>query len=150
MTRWISVHGVVVRGHRIASGLAKDSPFGDSTIKLQMPLFRERGFDLRSCYPGTLNVSIAPRIRTMLLTEPTLRNVLWHKSHIPENFFLSKCRVQFGGETYESWIYYPDPSTKEQHFQKPSLFEIIAPLIPAIRYDDPVVVDVNPEEVGIT
>ncbi len=144
-----AVGGVVVQGHRLASAIDGNSPFGAGTIVLQMPIFKERGLDLADCFPGTLNVSIEPYVREIRIPEPRFRAVKWHADYPPENFFFSACRVIFQGKAHEGWVYYPDPKTKQAHFQTPSLFEIIAPRIPNIAYRDKVIVEVNPKEIRI-
>ncbi len=143
------VKGTVTEGHKIASGLAKDNPFGDSTIKMQAPLFKERGLDLSGCYKGTLNVSIEPRTREVLVKEPHYRGLKWHPDYPAEDFFVFKCLIQFRGSVYDGWVYYPDPSKKIGFQHKPDTFEIIAPLIPEIKYGDSVTLVVNPDEIKI-
>lgn len=150
MTAWISAKGTVVAGHRLASGLAVDNPFGGSTIGMQMPLFARHGLDLSHCFPGTLNVSIAPMIWNMLLADPQFRDLKWHADFPAEDFFISPCRVLFGGVSYESFVYYPDPRKKIAHQKSPSLFEILAPRIPGISYGDSVTLFLDPSAVRIS
>ena len=83
------VEGIVTEGWKIASGLAMENPFGGSTIKMQIPLFKERGLDLSGCYPGTLNISIAPLTRTILAREPNYCGLKWHPDRT-EDFFIFK------------------------------------------------------------
>lgn len=142
------VSGVVVQGARKASGMDENSSYGRGTIELQMPLFRERGLDLSSCFAGTLNVSIAPKVHTILIPEPTFRNVVWYKNHVAENFFFSKCRICFGEETYPAWVY--GQELKPGHpVHSPSLIEILAEKIPGITYGSAVILELNPAEVQI-
>lgn len=147
---WEAIGGIVVKGHRLASGIDGNSPFGRGTIELQAQIFRERGLDLTHCFHGTLNVSIKPWVFEMKAQEPTFRNVKWHENYGPENFFFSACRVIFRGNMYEGWVYYPDPRTKEAHQHDPSCLEIIAPRVPDIAYCDAVIVQVNPQEILIS
>ncbi len=142
------VEGVVTEGWKIASGLGKDNPFGGSTIKMQMPLFKERGLDLSGCYPGTLNVSIAPRTRTVLVKEPQYCGLKWHLNRV-ENFFMFKCQLHFRGVCYDGWVYYPDKSKRARHQHRPDTFEILAPLIPGIAYGDSIVLVLDPNEIKI-
>lgn len=142
------VDGIVIEGWKIASGLAKDNPFGGSPVKMQIPLFKERGLDLSGCYPGTLNVSIAPKIRTVLAKEPNYPGIKWHPDRWPEDFFIFECQVHFRGKCYDGWVYYPDPSKKRRR-HKPDTFEILAPPIPEIGYGDRVVLVVNLDEIKI-
>lgn len=147
--RWQLVMGKVVRGHRLASAIDGNSPFGAGTIELQMPKFKEQRLDLGNCFRGTLNVSIHPKTREVLLAEPRFKNIKWHQDYPPEDFFFSACRITFRGKTYAGWVYYPDPKTKIAHFQNPSLFEIIAETIPSITYGDEISLEVNADEVKI-
>lgn len=143
------VEGVVTEGHKIASGLAKENPFGGSTIKMQVPLFMERGLDLTSCYMGTLNISIAPRTRTILAKEPHYRRIKWHPDYPAEDFFIVRCTIRFRDVEYNGWIYHPDPSKKIGFQHKPDICEIVASPIPEIAYGDRVVLMVDPDEIRI-
>jgi len=136
MRRWITVNGIVKRGHQVASGKADPKSYPDSTIKMQKPFFQELGLNLAGFYDATLNVSIEPS--TFVLREPefTFHQVEWTSLHPPETFSFSSCKLIFDGITYDAWIYYPHPETKKNHFQEPSILEIIAPLIPNIKYGD--------------
>lgn len=147
MSGWERVNGIVVRGYRIASGKARNDRLG--SIELQMPLFRQLGLDISHCFPGTLNVSIAPRSWRMLLPKPTFLAVKWEDSREPENFYFSRCIVEFHGKAYAGWVYYPDPETKLSHFHEDSTLEIIAETIPEIQYDDEVLLGINSKEVRI-
>ena len=53
-------------------------------------------------------------------------------------------------QTYEGWVYYPHPETKKRNFQNPSLLEVIAALIPDIKYGDELEVQVNPERIEVS
>ncbi|MBI2025339.1 hypothetical protein HYT04_00930 [Candidatus Kaiserbacteria bacterium] len=142
------VEGIVVKGWKIASGLATENPFGGSTIKMQIQLFKELGLDLSGCYPGTLNVSIAPRTRTILVREPNYCGLKWHPD-LTEDFFIFKCRLCFRGVCYDGWVYHPDKSKGARHQHKQDTFEILAPLIPGITYRDTVVLILDPNEIRI-
>lgn len=141
------VSGVVVRGYQCASGTAGNYG-GKGSIEQQKPAFKELGFDIDHCFNGTLNVDVSPYIKRVLMTEPTLRNVLWGADYRPEDFFLSPCRLTFGGVTYEGWVYYPDPSKKKRK-QPDSVFELLFPPIPGIAYGDMVQLELDPQEVRI-
>jgi hypothetical protein len=56
--RFIQVSGIVVEGHRVASGPSKEYPYG--SLERQIPFFRSGGLDLDGYFHGTLNISIAP------------------------------------------------------------------------------------------
>ena len=146
---WIPVAGVVERGHGVASGSAADSPFPRGTIEMQTPFFKDLGLDLTDFYPGTLNISIAPRTFKMKAPEFTFRGVAWTPEILPEDFSFSRCRLAFGGRRYDGWVYYPHPETKIRHFQSPATLEVLTPRIPRIRPGDPVELQVNANEIEI-
>ncbi len=144
---WIAIPGVVCEGFGVASGGC--SAFPEGTIRAQIPLFLERGLDLSHCFPGTLNVSIAPR--TLILIEPqyTFRQVRWAANHPAEDFSFSACRISCHGVTQPGYVYYPHPETKPQHFQPPYVVEILAPFIEGVAYESPVTIELNPAEVRV-
>lgn len=143
------VAGIVIEGYKIASGLAERNPFGGSTIQMQVPLFLERGLDLSHCYPGTLNISIAPRTWRILATDPNYRGLKWHPGHSAEDFFIRTCRLCFSGICYDGWVYCPDPKKKLLHQHKPDTLEILAPPISGITYGDSVVLMLDPDEIRV-
>lgn len=147
-TQWTTLRGVLVEGYRVASGPSKDYPYG--ALDRQRPIFKERGLDLSGMFNGTLNIDIRPYEFKMLKPEFTFRNVEWTDLHPPEHFSFSHCRVRYGGNAYEGWVYYPHPETKKRNFQNPSLVEVIAPAIPAIHYGDALEVELNPERIEVT
>ena len=147
MSKWISLHGVIVQGYRVASGPSKDYPYG--ALDRQRPFFKSGGLDLSDYFNGTLNIDIRPLEFTMVKPEFTFRHVEWTDLHPPEHFSFSRCRVIFRGVEYDGWVYYPHPETKLRHFQNPSLLEVIAMPIPEIRYGDVLEVLVNSHEITL-
>ncbi len=145
---WITIRGVVMRGHRVASQPSDHYPRG--TIEMQVPFFKALQLDLSSFYWGTLNVSISPYTYTMRAPAHTFRKVQWTTAHPPEDFSFSACRIIYQGIRYEGWIYYPHPETKERHFQNRSVIEVIARRIPNIEYGDEVEIDVQAEEILVS
>lgn len=147
---WIPVNGIITRGHQVASGHAANSRYPEGTITMQKPLFKQLGLDLTDCHDATLNVAIAPL--TFAIQKPTLtfRQVEWTSLHPPEDFSFSRCKVMSHGRTYDGWIYYPHPETKEDHFQSPSTLEILAPFIPNIHYGDRMQVLIDQREVFLS
>ena len=117
MTQWISLHGVIVQGYRVASGPSKDYPYG--SLSRQRPIFKSRGLDLNGYFNGTLNIDIRPFTFTMERPEFTFRRVEWTDLHPPENFSFSRCKVVFKDVEYDGWVYYPQPETKLRNFQNP-------------------------------
>ncbi len=145
---WISVAGVVIRGHQVASRPSEHYPEG--TIAMQIPFFIERGLDLTGFHRGTLNISIAPKTMHPVDPEYTFRDVRWTDAHPPENFSFSRCGISFRGRRYSGWIYYPHPETKERHFQDPAIVEVIAPSIDGINYGDRVELEIKAKEFSIS
>ena len=137
--------GILTRGHQVASRPSKDYPY--STLEKQKPYFKSLGLDLYPYFNGTLNISIAPLTFKILLPEFTFKNVEWTDLHPPETFSFSRCNVIFKSQNYAGWVYYPHPETKKNHFQNPSLIEVITFEIPDIQYGDTVELEVNEDEV---
>lgn len=147
MTNWISVHGIVAQGYRVASGPSKDYPYG--ALDRQRPFFKAGGLNLDGYFNGSLNVDIRPFEFAILKPVFTFHHVEWTDLHPPEHFSFSRCRVLFKGADYDGWVYYPHPETKLRHFQNPSLLEIIAMEIPEIQYGDELDVMLNPDEIVV-
>jgi hypothetical protein len=147
---WQTVIGMIDRGHGVASGTASDSPYPRGTIEMQLPFFQALGLDLTGFFPGTLNVSISPKTFQLVNPGLTFRQVQWTDRHPPEDFSFSHCRVVFENANYNALIYYPHPETKKRHFQNPSMIEIIAPLIPEIKYGQRIEVEYNSLEIAVS
>jgi hypothetical protein len=144
---WSLLPGTLARGYRVASGPSRDYPYG--ALDRQRPLFKARGLDLDGYFNGTLNIDIRPATFSMLRPQYTFEQVEWTDLHPPETFSFSRCRVVFGADEYEGWVYYPHPETKRRNFQNPSLLEVIARPIPGIRYGDALAVWVNTAEIRV-
>jgi len=140
---------IVTEGHRVASGRAEDSPYPDSSIRMQSPYFNKHGVELDSYYAATLNLSIAPYQFKIVSPEFTVRSIQWAEGFPAEDFSFSKCEVVFGGKTYDGLVYYPHPETKIGHFHSRSLIEVITQYIPNIEYGDEVELKINEEEIEI-
>lgn len=139
--------GILVRGHQVASRPSKAYPY--SSLEKQKPYFKNLGLDLCEYFNGTLNISIAPFTFAMTAPEFTFPLVEWTDLHPPETFSFSRCKVIFRENEYTGWVYYPHPETKRDHFQNPSLVEVITHLIPSIQYGDALEVVLNTDEVQI-
>lgn len=137
MKKNISVDGVIVPGHRVASGQSERSPYPRGTIEMQTPHFQALGVDLSSFYPGTLNISIAP-LRFELIPSRTLSLVKWSPHHAPESFSFVPVSLHWRSHTYDGLIYYPRPETKINHFQDPCVLELLMPHISDIAYGNKV------------
>jgi hypothetical protein len=141
------IPGTLMRGHQVASRPSKDYPY--SSLEKQKPYFRSLGLDLYEFFNGTLNISIAPLTFEMTAPEFTFPLVEWTDLHPPETFSFSRCKVVFKDVEYSGWVYYPHPETKKNHFQNPSLVEVITYEIPGIQYGDVLDVEVNSSEITI-
>ena len=143
----IQVHGILMRGHQVASRPSKDYPY--SSLEKQKPYFKQLGLDLYGFFNGTLNISIAPLTFEMSAPEFTFPLVEWTDLHPPETFSFSRCKVMFKGKEYPGWVYYPHPETKKNHFQNPSLIEVIAEEVAGIEYGNPIEIVLNEDEIKI-
>ncbi|MEO0406408.1 MAG: hypothetical protein AAF289_03555 [Cyanobacteria bacterium P01_A01_bin.135] len=143
------IAGVIVAGHGVASGKAKDSPYPRSTIEMQRPYFQQLGLDLSGFFSGTLNVSIQPYRYRLLDPEYTFRRVTWTDRHPPEDFSFCRCRLGVGQTHYDALIYYPHPETKRRNFQDAATLEVLAPYITGLKLNNPVDLYYNPQTLKI-
>ena len=143
----ILVSGIVVEGHRVASGPSKEYPY--SSLERQKPFFKAGGLDLDGFFTGTLNVSIAPFRFEMVKPVCTFRQIAWTDLHPPEDFSFSPCKVRFKNKEYEGYIYYPHPETKIRHFQNPLVIEVITEKIPGVRYGSRLGLALDPDAIRI-
>lgn len=143
-----TIKGKILPGHRVASGLDSNSPYPKGTIEMQTPHFLSLGVDVSSFYPGTLNVSIAPH-QFELKPERTLPLVKWSPDHDPESFSFVPIRLIWQQKSYDGLIYYPHPETKINHFQDPSVIELLMPRIEGLTYGDQVTLKASTNELII-
>ena len=130
------IEGTVVRGHGVASGASGDPRFPQGTLSLQFPIFASLGIDLADFHPGTINLDIAPAQIEIVTPRLTLADVRWHPNCPPETFSFFDCTIS-GAEipSTRALIYRPHPETKPEHFQSPTVLEILAPRIETLSYD---------------
>ncbi|MGB3494087.1 MAG: hypothetical protein WBA57_15255 [Elainellaceae cyanobacterium] len=147
--RWLSVSGMIKPGHQVASGQSAHSPYPAGTLVLQAPIFQSLGLDLSPYFLGTLNVSIAPHRFNLLQADYRFPLVQWIEGYDPETFSFVTCKLKFHNNWYDSLVYYPHPETKINHFQDPSILEIIAPLIDGIEYGERVMVKIPERAIAI-
>jgi hypothetical protein len=143
----IHLPGIVVEGHRVASGPSKEYPYG--SLEKQKAFFKAGGLDLDRFFIGTLNVSIAPLWFEIVRPDYSFHQIAWTDLHPPEDFSFSICRVSYQGKEYEGYIYYPHPETKIRHFKDPSLIEVITEKIPGIRYGSRLELALDPTAIRI-
>ena len=146
---WTTVSGIIIKGYKVASGLSTDSPYPEGSIRMQLPFFKERGLNLSSLFPATLNVSIKPKKFIMENPEYTFRNVKWSDEHSPEDFSFSPCRVLYRSRCVSGFVYYPHPETKLDHHHHPSTLEIITTYIKNIFYGTKVDIQINKNEITL-
>lgn len=137
------LRGKVKKGYEVASGISRNSPYPQGSIKMQLPFFKERGLDLYRFYPATINVSIFPNKFVARNLEYTFRNVKWSPYHPAEDFSFSRCKVIHKSKLYEGYIYYPHPDTKSDHFHDKSTVEIITKYLKNVYYDSEIELEWN-------
>jgi hypothetical protein len=132
--KWLT--GKIVAGYGVASGRAKDCPFPGGSIRLQQPFFAAAGIDLSPYHLATLNVDLALHVaqQAAVVFDGRLR---WH-ADLEEHFVLSKIALQVDGQRYAGLWYCPDPATKVDHFQRPSVVELLLPWIDGLSTGTPV------------
>ncbi|MBE9010006.1 hypothetical protein IQ250_07280 [Pseudanabaenaceae cyanobacterium LEGE 13415] len=146
---FIQIDGIIQAGYRVASGNTASSPYPKGTIEMQTPFFKELGLDLTNFFPGTLNINISPNEFELISPQYTFRNVHWAEGFPPEDFSFTPCQTIYQNQSFDSLVYYPHPETKIRHFQNSSIVEVIAPLIPKLKYSDRVTLRINAEEIQI-
>lgn len=145
----ITLDGVVVEGHGVASGQGADTPYPDGALEMQSPHFAAGGLDLSAYHLGTINVSVAPHIIERLDAPYRFELVEWTPLHPPETFSFAPCQIIHDGQTYDGLLYYPHPETKLNHFQDPSIMEILTSFVPDIQVGNAVKVSFSSDEIII-
>ena len=140
----------VIPGYGVASGKGGDPRYKDGTIKLQIPHFLVRGLDLTSYFPGTLNVDVAPKKFKVVKPKYSFEKVDWSEHISPENFFFFDVIVYYNDTAHQGLIYMPDPSTKEQHTQRPTTLEFILPKIQNLIYGSSVEIEIVEDQMLFT
>lgn len=130
----MTVSGKIVSGYGAASGIRSQEHYPDGTIKMQLPFFKALGLDLSQYFMGTINVDISPRSFEVLKPKYTFENIDWSPYIPSENFFFFDAELIFKNKSYQGLIYLPDPETKMEHHQKPSMLELIMPRLEGIQY----------------
>lgn len=151
MVDWIAVTGIVTPGHRVASGQNQNPRFPGGTLAMQKPMFQQRGLSLDHYFGGTINLSIDPKQYRVRQPKVTFRSVDWSNDSPPEDFSFFDCRVVLEvGRRQDGLIYYPHPDTKPEHFQSPSILEILTDFITGLTYGDQLVIEVNQAQIMIS
>lgn len=150
MMTLITFEATLIQGHRVASGLARDSRFPNGTLILQQPLFMQRGLDTSNYYLGTLNLDTSPHIVQIKRPMYTYHHLKWHPEMPAESFSFAPCILQRlsgeGGDSngkvdhleygknYPSLIYHPHIETKTEHHKIATVVEVLSPYIANLNY----------------
>ena len=140
-----SAIGEIQNGYGVASGKTEDFRFPEGTLAMQIPYFKRAGFDLSGFFRGTLNVLF--RDHQFQLGQPSyyFPSVKWSPDFPAENFSFYSCIVQPGKDeqVYESFVYWPHPSTKPDFVQDSRILEILAPHLPGAHYGQQIIVSAD-------
>ena len=128
------VRGEIKSGHGVASGKGNDDRYPEGTLKEQSKHFLERGLDLSNYFMGTINLDIAPCSYEIKMPKYFFEQIDWSEFIPPENFYFFDVSLYYNDKTYEGLVYMPDPKTKEDHYQKPTILELILPKIVGLEY----------------
>jgi len=114
---------------------------------MQIPHFLALGLDLRWLYPGTLNVSIAPKRYRVVRPRYSFPALKWHPVEPAEDFSFFDARlVRPGSAPVEGFVYYPHPETKPEHFQSPDVLELLFPRVEGLEYGMEIALEVPAEQ----
>ena len=139
----MDIKGIVVSGHGIASGQAMNSPYPRGSLEIQFPFFKDAGLDLCVFYKGTINLDISPLKWKPIEADYTFEHIAWFDSINPETFSFIKCTIRYREVELPGWIYYPHPETKPDHFQSPSVIEVITYELRGLQHGDHVLLMVD-------
>ena len=128
------ISGKILPGYGVASGKGLDKRYPQGTLRQQSQHFLERGLDLSAYYMGTINLDITPYTYEIKRPKFFFKNIDWSSYIPPENFYFFDAELYNNGMSYEGLVYMPDPSTKEDHVQKPTVLELIFPKIEELEY----------------
>ena len=155
MLVWLTCR--LLGGHGVASGdankdpLRPDSPYPDGTIAMQAPFFAAEGLDLSPYWPGTLNLSFAPK--AVVLTQPDhcFEHLCWTHLHPPETFSFWHVVLRRITSSHEvkGLLYYPHPETKKRHWQSQSVVEVLTPWLKDLDPGEPLALGVHPQKFSL-
>lgn len=142
----MKINGLICKGHRVASGLTDDHRYPRGTLYEQLPYFKERGLDLSSYFPGTINLDIAPYEFVIENPKYFFEAIPWSTYIPPENFYFFDVILNFEDKEYKGLIYMPDPITKVDHIQKKFILELIMPKIDGLVYGMKVCIEIEDKQ----
>jgi hypothetical protein len=147
--REMKINASVKEGHGVASGKANDPRYPKGTIEIQRDFFLKKGLDLRPYFPGTINLDITPYFIKIKTPKFFLKDINWSEFIPPENFYFFDVSLNYHQIRYKGLIYMPDPATKADHFQNPSILELLLPKIDGLKYGDQVEVEVDDTQIEL-
>jgi hypothetical protein len=147
-TAWLP--GIVVAGHGVASGRAKQDEFPGGAIRLQTPVFACLGVDLTPFHPGTINVDVSPHRVAVTAPRHRLERVEWLDGYPAETFSFVDMEIRVGGTCHDALLFYPHPETKPEHFQDPGVLEVLAAYIDGVAVGDVVEVRLAAGQVEVS
>jgi hypothetical protein len=145
----MKINALVMKGHGVASGKVNDPRYPKGTIKIQSEYFLQKGLDLSQYFPGTINLDIAPYFFKIKTPKYFLKDINWSEFIPPENFYFFDVTLQYHKNTYKGLIYMPDPATKAEHFQNPTVLELLLPKIDGLKYGELVKVEVDDAQIAL-
>ncbi|MDX2189927.1 MAG: hypothetical protein SFY32_08695 [Bacteroidota bacterium] len=145
----MKLKGLLISGHGVASGKGGDARYPEGTIQMQIPFFKKLGLELSNFYPGTLNIDISPFQFRILQPKHFFKNINWSPFIPPENFYFFDVSLRYNNLIYNGLIYMPDPATKTDHPQKPSMLELVMPKIDELKYGEAVEIEVLDTQIQI-
>ena len=116
---------------------------------MQIPFFKALGLDLSAYFPATMNVDISPVKWKPISSDFTFETVTWTDKHPPETFSFFRCKVLYENNSYDAYVYYPHPETKDTHFQDESTLEIIAEKIENMAYGSAITVVIEEGKIDL-
>jgi len=146
---YIKLRGEIKSGYGVASGKLKDERYPEGTLKQQFKHFLERDLDLSEYFMGTINVDISPFSYEIREPKYFFKNINWSDYISPENFYFFDVSLRFEKIIYEGLIYMPDPETKEDHVQKPTILELLLPKIKGLEYGNIVDIEIKKNQLNI-
>ena len=146
---YIQVRGVVKQGYGVASGNGKDERYPEGTLKQQFNYFLERGLDLSSYFMGTINLDISPNNYKIKKPKHFFKHINWSEYIAPENFYFFDASLSYNNKTYKGLVYMPDPETKENHIQDPTILELMFPKIKNLYYGVTVEIALKKDQLDI-
>jgi len=145
-----SAVGIIQPGHGVASGKNQDDRFPKGTLDMQLPYFKQQGLDLNLFFQGTLNISIQGHIFKLGQPSYSFPSVKWSPDLPAENFSFYSCTIQTmkGQKSYNSFVYWPHPSTKPEFKQDPSVLEVMATQVEGAKYGDKIIITADSDTIN--